>query len=257
MDYVLVLKNGIGNKVFALVYFLHTYPHVRLHVVDSTSHHNDEKVKTFFKHIPVHWISWKDYDSMKQHTPELKVPYSVYYDTSGFTSKMKKIFQTPKLSYDFQKGIFVHVRYGDKFEMNYFALKNRQTPKYILLKPSYYETHIQMLLDKKEGPVYIFSDDPTIARCLLKPDYVFVHASGYETFSCFQHAKRVILSESTLSTAAVLLGKDKKDLIVPDFLRMPPDFRIVPSPYFTNGVRDTSYILSTKSEYDEILKQCK
>jgi hypothetical protein len=74
-----------------------------------------------------------------------------------------------------------------------------------------------------------------------------------ETFYCFWKARRVILSESTLSISAVLLGKKKKDLIVPNFLLMPHEdkkYTLQESPYFSEGESNKVYIMKTLEDYN-------
>jgi hypothetical protein len=270
MDYLLVLKNGLGNKIFILINFLHRYKNVHFHIVDSKSHHQEglpsEKIWYLFPKLKelqnISFIRWKEYDELKKTMPEFEIPFDIYYVTSGFKPATKKLFvpsseyEILKDKYDFKKGIFVHFRLGDKFRLNLIELRKGKSVKYVIMKPEFYEDHISELRMNDE-PVYIFTDEIPLAKCLLEGDYTFVDEGANETFYCFQNARRVIISESTLSIAAVLLGSKKKDLIVPNFLKMPPDYKLVSSPYFSEGESNKKYLLKTLAEYTDIVKRCK
>lgn len=269
MDYLLVLKNGLGNKIFILINFLHKYKNVHFHIVDSKSHHQEglpsEKIWHLFPKLKelsnVSFIRWKEYDELKKTMPEFEVPFDIYYVTSGFKPATKKLFvpapeyEALEDKYDFKKGIFVHFRLGDKFRLNLTELRKGKPVKYVLMKPEFYEDHISELRKRNE-PVYIFTDEVPLAKCLLG-DYTFVDEGANETFYCFQNARRVIISESTLTIAAVLLGSKKKDLVVPNFLNMPPDYKLVSSPYFSEGESNKKYLLRTLTEYTDVIKRCK
>jgi len=269
MDYLLVLKNGLGNKIFILINFLHQYRNVHFHIVDGKSHHQEglpsEKIWHLFpeleKHPRIKFIRWREYDELKKTMPEFEVPFDIYYVTSGFKPATKKLFvpapeyEALEDKYDFKKGIFVHFRLGDKFRLNLAELRKGKPVKYVVMKPEFYEDHISELR-KRDEPVYIFTDEVPLAKCLLG-DYTFVDEGANETFYCFQNARRVIISESTLTIAAVLLGSKKKDLIVPNFLNMPPDYKLVSSPYFSEGESNKKYLLRTLVDYTDIVKRCR
>lgn len=273
MDYLLVLKNGLGNKIFILINFLHKYKNVHFHIVDGKSHHQEgiaeEKIWYLFPKLKelsnVSFIRWKEYDELKKTIPEFEVPFDIYYVTEGFKPATKKLFvpateyQDLEDKYDFKKGIFVHFRLGDKFVLNYHKAKKGKGLDYVVMKPEFYEHYISELR-KKDEPVYIFSDQPKLAKCLLG-NYTFVDEGANETFYCFQNARRVILSESTLTIAAVLLGSKKKDLIAPNFLMRPMNQgeqpKLIPSPYFSGGESNQKYILKALKDYEDIIKKCK
>jgi hypothetical protein len=273
MEYILVLKNGLGNKIFILINFLHLYKNVTFHIIDKTSHHQEkipsEKLFYLFPKLKeiknISFIRWKEYDELKKKLPEFEIPFDIYYSIEGFKPSIKKyfksneIYDTLKEKYDFKKGIFVHFRLGDKFVLNLIELKKGKKPKYVLMKPEYYEHHISELRMNDE-PVYIFSDSTKIAKCLLGADYEYIDEGVNETFYCFQNARRVIISESTLSISAVLLGSKKKDFIFPDFLYMPKEdgtYKLIKSPYFKDGETQKKYLLQTLEEYKDIVKRCK
>lgn len=263
MEHVLVLKNGLGNKIFILVNMLHRYPKDKFFVVDKTTHHQEGIPEEKFWHLfpalkdhpRIEFITWKKYDSLNQK--ELEVPWKIFYETDGFVPRIKSYFH-PNQDYesleeklDFKKGIFVHVRLGDKFKENMQALRAGKTQKYIVLKPMYYWDNIRRLR-KKDEPVYILSDDLEFAERIF-PGFEYPDLNVNETFYCFWKARRVILSESTLSISAVLLGAKKKDLVVPNFLLMPNEegpYKLQESPYFSEGESNKIYIMKTLEDYN-------
>ena len=260
MEYLLVLKNGIGNKIFALVNILHKYPKINFYVVEQQSHHKEGKLIAMFPALKdlkyVKFIEWDEYDKLKDTIPEVKVPTSVYHTIDGFTPSIKKYFkQDQSLEYDFTKGIFVHFRLGDKFDINFNELKKSRPQRYVVMKPEYYLDHISDLLEKKNGPVYIFSDEPAVAKCLLGDEFEYPNEDISKTFYCFHKAKRVIISDSTLSIAAVLLGSKKKDFVAPAYIYY--DNKLMKSPYFSHGESNQKYLMKTLQDYKEVIKKCK
>ena len=271
MEYILVLKNGLGNKIITLVNVLHRNPKDTFYVIDKTSHHqegrSEEKLWNLFplllKHPRIKFIRWSSYDKLKETMKEYDFSWKIFYEIDGFTRGIKKFFKVnDDFSYleeklDFKNGIFVHVRLGDKVKENIQALKAKKHLRYVIMKPEYYQDYI-FQLRKKDEPVYIFSDDLELAECIL-PGYEYPDLTVNETFYCFQHARRVILSESTLSISAVLLSIKKKDLIIPNFLLMPNEegpFKLIPSPYFSDGESNKKYIMKTLEDFEK-LKKCK
>jgi hypothetical protein len=269
MEYLLVLKNGIGNKIFTLINFLHRYPKDTFYIVDRTTHHQEgtqeEKIWNLFpllkEHPRIKFIRWKKYDELKETIKELEVPWKIFYEIDGFVPSIKKYFHASEdFNYleeklDFKKGIFVHVRLGDKVEGNIQALKKGNPVVYTVMKPEYYQDHISSLR-KKDEPVYILSDSLEIAERML-PGYEYPDLNVNETFYCFQNARRVILSESSLSISAVLLSTKKKDLVVPNFLIMPTEedqkkIKLVKSPYFSHGESNKNYIMTELKDFKKL-----
>jgi hypothetical protein len=264
MEYLLILKNGLGNKIFALINVLHRYPKDKFIVLDKTSHHqeglSEEKIWNLFpdllKHPRIKFIRWSNYDAIKDSIKELEFTWTIFYEIDGFVPSLKKYFHASEdFAYledklDFKKGIFVHVRLGDKVQQNMQALKAKKPIRYIVMKPEYYQDYI-LKLRKKDEPVYILSDDLVLAEKIL-PGYEYPDLTVNETFYCFQNARRVILSESSLSIAAVLLSKKKKDLVVPNFLIMhyeDKSSKLISSPYFSEGESNKKYIMKTMEDY--------
>jgi len=274
MEYLVILKHGFGNKLFILATMLHEYPNHTLHILDAKSEHQEgdlkEKVWYLFpllkQHPRIYFIRWSEYDELKKVMPVLKVEFDIFFNKfeSKISSLQKYLVPTYeydylKTKYDFASGIFVHYRLGDKVKINIDHLKKGNPIHFVVMKPEYYDTNIKKLRTKNE-PVYIFSDSPSLAKCLLKGDYTFVDEKVNETFYCFYYAQRVIISDSSLSVTAVTLGP-KKQIIVPRYIVSsmydPEPLQLIDNPNFTYGDSNKNYILQTMNDYEEIIKQCK
>ena len=81
MEYLLVLKNGIGNKIFIIINFLHRYPKHTFYIVDRTTHHQEgtqeEKIWNLFpllkEHPRIKFIRWKKYDELKRAKYDIEI----------------------------------------------------------------------------------------------------------------------------------------------------------------------------------------
>lgn len=268
MEYLLRLINGIGNKIFILSYFLDKYPKDTLLIIDQRSHHQkgsaEEKIWHLYpellNHPRIRFIRWNKYDELKENVAELKVTNDIFHSIEGF-SKAKKWF-TPNSEYkyldskyDFVRGLFVHFRLGDKFVQNYQKVRKGAAKDYIVMKPEYYLKHIQ----NAKGPVYIFSDQPKLAECLLGGDYTYVNQDVNETMYCFQNARHFILSESTLGFAALKLNRKRYHAVVPGYFIF--NKKMIRTPYFEDTASieiedDKAFILETKAEYEDIIRKC-
>jgi hypothetical protein len=272
MEYLLRLINGIGNKIFILVYFLNKYPEDTLLIIDAKSHHQhgSEKEKIWhlypklLEHPKIKFIRWKEYDSLKlQGIKELEITNDIFHNIEGFSEKaIKKYFKINseydylKTKYDFVKGLFVHFRLGDKFIQNYQKVRKGASKDYIVLKPEYYLKYISEF----NGPIYIFSDDPKLAKCLLGTNYEYPIEDTNETLYCFQNAKHLIISESTMSIAGIKLQTKKFKAIVPGYFIW--EKKVIKTPYFKKDMNieienDELLILNTKSDYEDVIKKCK
>lgn len=170
--------------------------------------------------------------------------------------------------YDTKKGIAVHVRLGDKFKMNYDNLKKRQPQLFIVMKPQYYIDNVLKMLEKKKGPVYIFSDSIEFAECLLKPylpNCQIVREDFVETFYLFTKFKRAIISESTLSVAAFYMNFKNPEVIAPAYkVDFDPKGKSTYKLVKADSVDDETfildnnkdYIMANKKDYDEVINQC-
>lgn len=233
-----ILKNGIGNKLFILVNILHQYgKRYTIYFVENPSHHKDPKLKVAFPTIP-NLISWSQYDEYKKKgIKEIYIEDSIWLKDAGFRPppaflQMNSSYDHLLKKYDFENGIFIHVRYGDKFKLNYDKLLKKDPRIYILLKPSYYADSIKKF---ESGPVYIFSDSLYVKYLFQDIDATFVEEDSYETFFCLTHCKKLIISDSTFGIAAA-------------FLNSTPDLKIV-APGYTNNIVNNFKIFKTPFKY--------
>jgi len=269
MEYLLRLINGIGNKIFILVYFLHKHPRDTLLVIDQQSHHQrgsaKEKIFAIYPdlldHPKIRFIKWKEYDELKGNVAELEVTNDIFHNIEGFHKAKKWFTPNPEYQYleskyDLAKGLFVHFRLGDKFVQNYQKVRKGAPKDYIVLKPEYYLKHIQ----NAKGPVYIFSDQPSLAKCLLGGDFTYVNEDVNETMYCFQNARHLVLSESTMGFAALKLNRKRHHAVVPGYFVW--QGKSILTPYFEESANveiedDKAFILETKAEYEDIIRRCK
>jgi hypothetical protein len=269
MEYLLRLINGIGNKIFILSYFLNKYPKDTLLIIDQQSHHQrgsaEEKIWYLYpellNHPQIRFIKWKQYDELKGNIPELQVTNDVFHNIEGFSKAKKWFAPNSEYSYlddkyDFARGLFVHFRLGDKFIQNYQKVRKGAAKDYIVMKPEYYIKHII----NAKGPVYVFSDQPRIAKCLLGDEYIYVDEGVNETMYCFQNARHLVLSESTMGFAALKLNNKRYYAVVPGHFIW--EKKLVKTPYFEKSTKleiehDKDFILETKAEYEDIIQKCK
>ena len=263
-----ILKNGIGNKLFILVNILHQYgKKYTIYFVEKPSHHKDPKLKGAFPTIP-NLISWTQYDEYKKKgMKEIYVDDSIWLKDAGFRPpptflQMNESYDHLLKKYDFENGIFIHIRYNDKFSWNYEKLKEKDPRLYILLKPSYYADAIKKF---DSGPVYIFSDT-SFVKCLLGDtvkDAIFAEENSYETFFCLTHCKKLVLSDSTFGIAAAFLNStpDLK-IVAPGYTNDHMNkFKIIKTPFHypknTYLMKDRSYSLPNSiTEYEKIKDMC-
>jgi len=274
MEYLVRLKYGFGNKLFILASMLHQNPKAILHILDTTTEHQEgnlkEKIWHLFpllrQHPRIYFIRWTEYDELKKIMPELNYEFDIFF--AKFESKISSLkkYLVPTYEYDYLKnkynfteGIFVHYRLGDKVKINYDHLKKGKPIHFVVMKPEYYQDNIEKMRKNNE-PVYIFSDSPELAKCLLNDEYTFVDENVNETFYCFYYAQRVIISESSLSVTAVTLGPTK-EIVVPRYVVSSlydiEPLKLIENPNFDYGDMEQTYILQTLQEYEKFINQCK
>jgi hypothetical protein len=278
---IVIIINGLGNKLFALANIIEQYKNYKIYFTEQTSHHQtsriEKKLKFVFPEIKncenPKLISFKNFDILKNKgIEEIELKNDIHFiNPIGFIHQkdfLKKYFKMNSSydyllnKYDFKDGIFVHVRYGDKFMINYQNLK-RNTYKhfYTLLNPSYYIDNINKMLKEKEGKVYIFSDSVEMTKCLFKSDnFIYTNEGSYESFYCFTKCRRLIISESTISIAATYLNYNEDlKVIAPGFAiknggNIDKTFYVYPSTVTYEN--DRSYLLDNIKQYNEIIKKC-
>jgi hypothetical protein len=280
---IIILKNGIGNKLMTITNIQYKYRNKTIYLLEQLSMHQTrsptDKIKHIFPNINnnpnIKIMSWKLFDTLKEHgIKELEYnDHQIFYDPSGLINisnstrnslKMNSSYDYLKNNYNLNNGIFVHYRLGDKFYLNYKELLNKKMCKYVIMKPEYYVDNINKMLKDKIGPVYIMSDSIKIAKCLLKnkiPNAIFINEGTAETFFLMTHCHRLIISESTMTVAAVYLNNNKPQVIAPNFLiNLSDNLKLINNIYFNDKVvifdNNKEYLLNEKEQYDIIYKQC-
>jgi hypothetical protein len=280
---IIIIKNGLGNKLMTITNMIHKYKETgkSIYFVEQLSHHQKrsptEKIKYIFPNLNENSIlSWKLFDALKEYGIK-EVEYNdneMFYETYGLINitnqtrrllKMNSNYDYLRDNYDLKNGIFVHYRLGDKFELNYKELKKNKVCKYVLMTSEYYIDSINKMLKEKQGPpVYIMSDSIKVAECLLKnkiPNLIFINEGTAETFYLMTHCNRLIISESTMTVAAVYLNNNKPQVISPDFLiDVRNNHKLINNIFFSDKivsfVSDKKYLLINKKQYDELYKEC-
>jgi hypothetical protein len=286
------IKNGLGNKIFILVNIINKYKDYKIYFYEEKSHHQIIDPETLLDIFPylknyknIEFVSLDKFNQLKKKGIE-EIEYTLYIYTrhTGFLEEKNFIKKYLKINekynyllkkYDFKNGIFVHVRYGDKIEITYKSLINREGYVYNLLKSEYYIYYIKELLKKnKTAPVYIFTDSQKITKCLLEkelPTIQFVNERTVETFFCFYHCNNLIMSHSTLPSAAVCMRNDKNlTLIYPLYNPIYFKDKILKTiilrsgkgiPYFlftkkSYSTSNSKYLLNNVNDIEEIFKKC-
>jgi hypothetical protein len=265
---ICILRDGIGNKLLFLLNVLHQYGKLyTIYFVEKHSHHFDPPLRTGFPSIP-NLISWSEYDEYKKNgIKEIEYSNSFMMKEAGLHSPPSFLQMNPSYTYllkkyDFKNGIFIHLRYGDKFQWNYTKLKKKDPHLYILLKPSYYADAITQF---EPGPIYIFSDT-TFVKCLLDDtikDAIFAEENSYETFFCLTHCKKLILSDSTFGIAAAYLNVNPAlKIVAPGYMNDATSIdKIINTPfhyrYNTYIVKNRSYLVPKSIHvYKQIKDRC-
>lgn len=271
MEYCLRLGNGIGNKIFVLVYYLFKYPNDTIYVADQLSVHqkgtSEEKIWHLYPELlnnpTLKFVSFKKYLQLKEAgmsklNDDFQTPL---HNVEGFSKlSIRKYFKVRSdldylaEKYDLDTGLFVHFRLGDKFFINYESLQQGRSVNYVIMKPEFYLKYIKLF----KGPVYIFSDSIEIAKCIF-PDFNHAEEGVNETVYCFQNCKNAIISDSTMSIAALKLNNRRYNAIVPGYTILRKSLNV--TPYFEKSTRvtvelDKSLMLTKKKDYADIISKC-
>lgn len=306
--YVLTyIKQGTGNKIFMFLRYIHIFKVFRkkkpsywkkLYIVHELSKHEKnletEKLDYIFPKLKelewLEFISWKQYDTLKKNTaefddykndgpvvikPSIEWHYNVFTEQPTFLKtylKFNSVYEPLLKKYDTKKGILIHYRLGDKFNINYELLKRNKSPKYILYEPEHYIKHVEkMLEDTPDAPVYLASDSPKVAECLLKlslPNLIIISEDAEHTLFLMSKFKRMIISESTLSIAGGYLNSNVKEIIASKYHLFDEKtnvgkrlFYFLDNPSYSPGGiftldSEKKYILKTMDQYKKIITMC-
>lgn len=305
--YVLTyIKQGTGNKIFMLLRCVNIFKVLRkkrptywkkLYIVHEVSRHEKgvetEKLEYIFPKLKeIEWlefIDWKQYDTLKKNTSELDdykddgpvliAPsydwhYNVFTEQPTFVKtylKFNSVYEPVLKKYDTKKGILIHYRLGDKFNINYTSLKRNENPKYIIYEPEYYIKHVQkMLEDTPDAQIYLASDSPKVAECLLKssfPNLIIISEDAEHTLFLMSKFKRMITSESTIAAVGGYLNKSVDEIIASKYYLFEDNtnvskrlFYFSISPYFLPEIftldSEKKYILKSLDQYKKFIKMC-
>lgn len=276
------LSQGFGNKLFMLFNLLDIYKRIKkngfdkIYIVVSQSKHEsgleEEKIQNIFPNIEksglIQIISWKEYDKLK-HVPSFEdyppdsisesfVIVSTYKFKNINIDSIKSLFKTilkpshtglPK--YDYNNGIFIHARYGDKLILN--SNKNPKF-KYELLYPKFYIDMITSYEGWEHRPIYIFSDSPEIIRRCFPMERIQVcEDPWWDVFLIFTKAKRIVFGDSTLSVGAAIMNKDYEGR----FFSLPKELsfdKYVQSK--SKIINDKKYVIKVGAETVKFRKYC-
>lgn len=292
MYVVAFIAQGFGNKVFFLIRYIYEFKMLKkqhkdiekLYVATSVSEHerdiDKEKIQNVFPKLKelewLEFITWEKYDEIKGNAFKELIPIYIYrYEPfiamKNFIKKEMKIdskYDYLLDKYDTKNGIAIHVRLGDKFQINYENLKKRNYQLFVVMKPQFFVDNTLAMLKEKEGPIYIFSDSREFAECLLKPylpNAQIVEEDFVETFYLFTKFKRAVISESTLSIAAFYMNFKNPQVVISAFKidfnpKGKSTFKLVKNTAVDGETfildKHKAYIMETKKDYQEVIDQC-
>jgi hypothetical protein len=163
-----------------------------------------------------------------------RVPFETYFNLfdNMFTSNefLKTIRNT---SYNFNEDIFLHMRYGDKLEM----IKSGKSPAGVLRPEYYFEALSRFSNDVLNSPgqrnVYIFTDSVELIKEVYMPsfrkmkefNFIISDEPYWNVFHLAKLFKNMIISESTLVYAGLLMNKNYTNVIAFPYIVIPRDFR--------------------------------
>lgn len=232
------IKCGFGNKVYLLSTIIYFFLEIKkrdskfnkIYIVSEKSKHDiNENFKDFFPNLNklkyLEFIDWDKYDKLKKYTKLIKqdkidkiknieLSKSINFELAYYFSNyhiqknydfFKNLFKikNTKLErkYDFN-GIFLHIRYGDKLEIN----EKCKDPKYIILEPDFYIKAVEFLqADHPDRKIYIFTDSPQIVKDKILPyikNATLTNEPYWNVWYLCQKFKHLILSDSTLVFSA-------------------------------------------------------
>lgn len=266
MLYFSYIKHGFGNKILIFLYLIDVFKKrkgEKLYLVQEKSYHEKGLVEDNFTYIfpklkDIKWlqfIDWTDYDVLKENENAKEITYDLFdwlnsdyiIQYKSFIKKYMSLNETyDKLldNYDVKNGIAIHVRYGDKLEINKTNIRKKMYPKYLLLTPEYYIENCNRFLKEKSGPIYIFTDSESIVKKTilpLLPNAIIADEPYQHVFYLLTKFRRQIISDSTLSASAGYFNNYKHVIIAPYFFSYPSIVQnkkadIIKSPYFDKEV---------------------
>jgi hypothetical protein len=245
------------NKAFTKLYIAESKSK---HQGDNPEERFDNLFPEITKFEWVEFISFKKFDELKKNCLYIDqnkmkgIPYAslrnIFFDTNynfsrvpfdEYNNLLTKMFQGIPFpinrkdndlfqsQYNFDEDIFLHMRYGDKLEL--VASGKTQVG---VLTPGYYFDALNKF-PKSSGPrnVYIFTDSIDLIKKVYMPDFrrmkdfnfIISDEPYWNVFHLAKFFKNIILSESTLVYAGILLNKNYTKIIAFPYIVIPRDFR--------------------------------
>lgn len=273
-----ILSEGFGNKLFMLfnlAAIAKKHKNVEtIYILNKPSKHDlghkSENLLEIFPNLTktglFKIINWKEYDKLK-NIPKYNSPPELISESFELVSdfnfrnininSIKPLFKTIfKINYenlnnyDFKNGIFIHIRYGDKLNIN--ANIHSKT-HYELVYPKFYTDMIKSFNNWEVSPIYIATDSPDIVRrCIPSERIEIIDEPWWQVFRIFTKAKRVIFGESTLTIGALILNKDyegrfysNKKKIYDEYVEDKSDI-----------IRNKKYLIGIGAETIDFIKHC-
>lgn len=191
-----VIKYGLGNKLFMLVYFMYLYKNLKnvnkIYIVQKKSIHDNELIDLYhiFPNLKkLSWltfINWDIYDKLKINTInvstksedyslrlleiqkkniEITGNFNITFDSLYFKNYMKKYFifsssikSNITFKYNEDQIILIHIRLGDKLCMIYNNVIKKNKKIYIMsvFTPEFYKYCVKKILKGNNNIKYIY-----------------------------------------------------------------------------------------------------
>lgn len=155
----------------------------------------------------------------------VKKYYSLFEEMFSVNPELLKFEYT----YDYEKDIFVHIRYGDKVK-----LVREGGMNILLMTPQFYRDALAKLKSKTNGKVYIFTDSPEIVKEKIFPkeNIIITSEPSYVVFHLTKMFKHVIITDSSLTQTGCLFNKNPKEIISFSYSHFEPFRKYNPNFYW-------------------------
>jgi hypothetical protein len=292
------IKQGTGSKIFMILHAINIFKTLKkkrrsywtkLYIVHEKSPHEKgietEKLDYIFPKLKeIDWlefISWKQFDSLKKNAKEftdytsdgpLIISPSFFWHFGHFTEyptfiktyfKFNPVYEFLLKKYDTKKGILIHYRLGDKFQINYNLLTRNTKPRFIIYEPGFFVKHAKKMLEELPGPIYLASDSPKVAECLLKPSFpelITINEDAESTLYLMSKFKRMIISESTMSAVGGFLNQNAHEIIASKYYIDLTNRKLITNPFMIPEIftldPDKKHLLLTLKQHKDIIKEC-
>lgn len=260
------IKNGFGNKVLIFMYLIDAFKKEKadeLYIVQSKSPHEEGVEEDNFTYIfpelkKIDWlkfVDWNEYDALRKRDDAKEIKYDLFdWLNDDYMLKYKnfiknymkpnKVYESLLDKYDVKNGIAIHIRYGDKLEINKKLIKRKMFPKYVLMTPEYYINYCNTMLSEKSGPVYIFTDSEELVKRIILPhlpNAIITDEPYQHVFFLLTKFRRQIISDSTLSAVSGHFNNYKHKIIAPYYFANPLlDYttppKLMKSPYYNEEI---------------------